>query len=985
MKKVLMISLLALIILVTAFTVPKTIFSSNVFYKPTAFLDESKVEKANILLKSSLSVEQTPYVDYLSAHIMSLEETTPSEHKLSVTSDYIGYEDQLNLKLDIDKSGLYRVFIEYEIEPAAMNNATFKLLLNGALPFDEAGLIDLPLWWRDASKTFELDSYGDESLPLQETVKDVHEIGLHNNLYYSSEPLLFHLDSGKLNITIENVSATPFKVVGLKVMSATKLPNYMAYKAQHVGIRQSTSAPIIVDATQYSKKNSSYVRLDSHQSPTVQPFDPVNKKLNVLSGHSWNDAGKEVVFQVNVNEPGAYQLSFHFYPGKDDFNVFRSVRINGRIPFEEMRAYALKDHSGSKYVVETLSDEMGNPYYFYLEEGTHEIALRAEVEPLAQELRTLQLLIDHINQFALDIRKITGREVDKKRTWRLSEYIPETQAYLEAYDTLLKHVIENSMQYAPNGYSSSTLSYLQKALVKVDKMLEKPDELPLYFEDLYSGSGSVNQMIGDTITLLSEQPLTLNLMALSTDGYEMKANAPFTAKIIAGFKSFFASFTENKYVVRNDEDVLNIWINRQITHVDTLQKLVDSEFTPLTGIKVKISVMPDANKLILASAANEAPDVAMGLLSYMPFDLAIREAAYDLTQFDDFWEIANRFTPGAFVPYILDDGVYAIPETLEFFSTIYRKDIFASLGLDVPDTWRDVTELLPELQRYGMNFYHPIAGGGSIKWFYQTSPFIYQMGGELYTQDGFRSAIDQPEAVAGLEFLNKLFTMYALPEQEPIFYNAFRYGTLPIGIADFTTYMQVKNAAPELVGKWAIAPYPAMRDSDGELNRWFIANGRGSLILKETKKADEAWAFLKWWTSESVQTTYSYTLQSIYGPEYLWLSGNVEAVKNAPIDMQDKIVILDQINWLRDVPRTPGQYMLERGISDIWNKAVYDNMPTRIAIDRQIITINREIRRKMTEFGYLDEQGNVIKTYNIRDVDWVKDQIDKHGRGRDDE
>jgi len=980
MKKILIVSILTLVIVVLALTIPTYIAGSNAFYKPDSSQSDIEVREAYLLLKNSLHTQGTSYVDYLNQHSDLRGALESAEYAFSVGSDYIHYEEQVDIRVSVNKSGLYHFYMDYEVHPDSLNNATVKLLLDNELPFDEAALIDVPLWWQDISKSFSLDSYGDESLPLQETVKGIHTTGIYNNLYYSSEPLLFFLVSGTHTITIENVSATPFKVVGFNVLSSAMLPEYTAYETTLS--KGEISDVIVVNATEYSVKNSSYVRLDAYQSPTVEPFDPVNKKLNILSGNSWRNAGKEVVFPINIPKSGAYQISFHHYPGKDDFNVFRTLRINGKIPFEEMKAYAFKDTKGSRYTLEALSDELGNPYYFFFEEGEHEISLRAEVEPLMHELRTLQLLIDHINQFALDIRKITGKEVDKKRTWRLSEYIPQTQAYLEAYDILIKSVISSSMDYAPNRYSSSTLSYLQKALVKLDKMLEKPDELPLYFEDLYSGSGSVNQMLGDTIALFSEQPLTLNKLVVSGAFYEMKANASLLAKFNAGFKSFFASFTENKYVVRNDEAVLNIWINRQITHVDTLQKLVDSEFTPSTGIRVKISVMPDANKLILASAANEAPDVAMGLLSYMPFDLAIRDAAYDLTQFDDFWEVADRFTPGAFVPYILDDGVYAIPETLEFFTTIYRKDIFESLDLDVPDSWRDVIELLPELQRYGMNFYHPIAGGGSIKWFYQTSPFIYQMGGELYTQDGFRSAIDRPEAVAGLEFLNKLFTMYALPEQEPIFYNAFRYGTLPIGIADFTTYMQVKNAAPELVGNWALAPYPSMEDSKGEWNRWYIANGRGSLVLKDTTKAHEAWEFLKWWTSEPVQTTYSYTLQSIYGPEYLWLSANVDAVANSPIDMQDKVVILDQIQWLRDVPRTPGQYMLERGISDIWNRAVYDNMPTRIAIDRQVIAINREIKRKMTEFGYLDEQGNVIKPYKIRDVTWIKEQIKTRGGGQ---
>jgi hypothetical protein len=69
--------------------------------------------------------------------------------------------------------------------------------------------------------------------------------------------------------------------------------------------------------------------------------------------------------------------------------------------------------------------------------------------------------------------------------------------------------------------------------------------------------------------------------------------------------------------------------------------------------------------------------------------------------------------------------------------------------------------------------------------------------------------------------------------------------------------------------------------------------------------------------------------------------------------------------------------MLERGMSDIWNTTVFDGTPVRIAIDRQKQTIDREIRRKMIEFGFLDRNGEVIRPYQVFDVFWIKEQIAK--------
>lgn len=939
-------------------------------------VSEAEAEAALSLLKDSLVQDESKYLDYLKSMPAAngLEDHQALADRGSVT---LAYEEMEDWQVTIDEAGFYNLHMTYSMAQGTLSNGTIEVLIDGDLPFDEAQVIDVPVMWRDSTKSFELDSYGDEALPKQVAIYDDLETYFYNNTYLTVEPLKFYLEAGQHTLTLSNQSSNGITIESLTVTAPVDVPDYISYKATHADYL--IPEVIEVNAIDYVRKNSSFARLFSYESPTVAPFDPIDKKLNVIIGDAWYDPGKSIDFEVTVPEDGNYRLGLHYQTMKEDFNVFRTLRIDGQIPFAEMMAYGFKDINGSRFGIETVSDGSGKPYEFYLTEGTHTITLTADFEPLSDEVHLLDTVVKHINQFSLDIRKITGKDVDRNRTWKLTEFLPETEAYLTAYDTLLKYVIQTASVHSKEGYSASELSNIQKSLVKIDKMLEDPDELPLYFEDLYTGTGSVNELLSSSMEGLTLQPLTLNSIILHGESMPLKANASWFSETSAAVKKFVTSFTSDKYVVRNDSEVLNVWVNRPITHVDALQKMVDTDFTPTTGIKVKISVMPDANKLVLASAAGQAPDVAMGLLSYMPFDLAIRDAAYDLSSFDDFWTVADRFTPGAFVPYVLEDNVYALPETLEFYSLVYRKDIFNNLGLEVPDTWDDVTELLPELQRYGMNFYHPISGGTSLKWFYQTSPMIMQKGGSIYSDDGLETTIDGKEAVEGLDYLSKLFTMYSLPEQEPLFFNAFRYGTLPIGIADFTTYMQIKNAAPELTGQWSLAPYPAMEDADGDLNRWIIANGRGSVIMGGSKRAEEGWEFLKWWTSEEIQTEYSFTLQSIYGPEYLWLSGNLDAVENSTIDIQDKEVILEQIKWLRDVPRTPGQYMLERGLSDIWNKAVFDSVPTRIAIDRQVISINREIKRKMIEFGYLDEDGNVLVPYTVRDIDWIIEMIETQG------
>lgn len=929
----------------------------------------TEVKQARNFLVSLLSNRVPTYLDFWSEQdVPALNTNFEYSFDTPIT---INGQESITFIVPVAQNARAQFQANVRVKERTLNNPVLSVQVNDVFQFREASAINVAIMWRDETKEFTVDSFGNQTLPNQIADNSFRWLDFFNNTYVSSRPLQFLLSQGNNEVTITNLSSDAIEIAGFNAIVPWQIPNYVA----PVNINHPNAFEQRINAIAYISKNSSFVRLGSLPSITASPFDPVYRKLNIIDGMSWNRSGQAVDFKLEIPTAGYYTLSFHYSNDRPDFSVFRSIYINGKIPFAEAESYAFRPTRTGRWDIETLSDSNGNPLWFYLNAGQNILTLRAETAPIQQSLNTLQLLVDHINQFALDIRKITGGEVDRNRTWRLTQFIPETTQVLASYETLIESVIDQTAQFAPNGVNSSTLSFLQIALFKVRRMREDPDVLPLFMNDLHGQPGSVVEMVGLTLSEMSRQNLSLNEIAVANVATTMQAEASFWSRFTSGIQSFIGTFTSPKFTARRDPKILNVWVNRSIPFVDTMQKLVDADFTRRTGIKVNLSVMPDPNRLILANAANQAPDVALGLTAFMPFDFAIRGAALPLSNFEDFWQVAGRMAPGAFIPYIFDSNVYALPESLNVHTLVYRKDILNGLNLEVPDTWQNVIDMLPELQRFGMNFYFLTAGGGSLKWFYQTSPFIYQLGGSLYDPSGFRSALDSPEAVAGIRFLTDLFTLYSMPKQVPSFFNSFRQGILPIGIADFGTYLLLKNAAPELAGQWGIAPYPGKVNVNGEVVRWDIVNGTGSMIFNSTDKPDEAWEFLKWWMETETQTAYAFNLMSTFGPEFVWLSANLDAVANTPIPFDDRQTILEQARWLNDVPRTPGQYMLERGLSDIWNTVVFDGTPVRIAIDRQKQRIDREIRRRMIEFGFLDRNGEVIRPYIIRDINWVKQQI----------
>lgn len=952
--------------------------------------DEERLEALQLLL-NDLPEQSADYIAYLRRNPV----TEPPE---PVSLELLGDEGvtllsrtPTTLAATIPEEGSYALHLTYRRNDRGLANTALSLRVDGERPFNEAQNLELPRRWRDESKEFSRDRYNDESLPLQLADEGWVDTSLRDTSGRTVRPMYLYLSAGRHEIEIENFSAHDLELASVRLESPEPIPSYAEYRDSLGALARQKPREdhaIEVDAIHYAAKNSYDVRMGSLNDPSVSPSDPVDRLLNVIEGQSWDTSGEEISYEFEVPEDGNYALTLHYQNPRTDLSAFRTITINGEIPFAEVAPYEFSATGFSRWHHETLSGESGEPLRFYLPAGVHTIGIRAEKEPVAESIRALKTIIAHMNYFGIEIMKVAGRDIDTERTWRLTDYLENTAAYLDAYHLLVSAMIEDLAAHTREGEESALVAPLVTALFKLEKLAEDPDELPLYLQDIYSTSiydRPVTQILGDTVNRLESCDLSLDDLSLEVSPDRRRDRSGVVRRITGGARKLASTFTSEKYVNRIDEDELNVWVTRPITHIDLQQKMSDADFTRRTGTPVKVSVMPEPNRLILATAADRTPDLAMGLPSYIPFDLAVRGASLELSRFDDFWSFASQFSPGAFIPYVLNENVYAMPETLDFHTFVYRTDIFAQLEIEPPDTWDDVIEILPVLQRYGMNLYHPIAGGlPTLKWFYQTSPFVYQFGGRLYNPDGLSVSLDDPRTVQGLTFLSELFSLYALQEQVPIFYNSFRFGIIPAGIVDSQSYLQMKYAAPELKGQWALAPYPGIPDESGEPQRWFIANGFAALIMADTPRPNESWEYLKWWLAPETQVDFGYRLQSTFGPEYLWISANLSALADAPIDARDKEVILEQVRWQRDVPRTPAQYMLERGLSDIWINSATQNKSVRTEIDAMIPIINREVRRKMIEFGFIDAEGNRLKPFIVPDIDWIRENFDR-ARGATDE
>jgi len=618
----------------------------------------------------------------------------------------------------------------------------------------------------------------------------------------------------------------------------------------------------------------------------------------------------------------------------------------------------------------TLGGDDG--YKVYLAEGTHVLGIEATASPYHTPIKKIEKVLLDINDLSLEIKRLTGNQVDRYKEWVISDYIPDIRQQLLAIAADLRIDLGVLLAVNPAGGSQEIMSY-QMAIDNLTFLAQEPDKIPVRMGRFSEGSGSAASVLATVLLSLQSQPVALDKIYIhSPDTRPPEVEVAPLTSLAEGLKRFIRSFRRDPYLtISAEEDEIEVWVNRSRQHVDLMQTLVDQDFTPRTGIRVKLSIMPDEAKLTLANAAGIEPDVALGVSTNQPYELAIRGALKDLRTFDEFDSFIRIYSPGALLSYIIDDSVYAIPETQDFWVTFYRRDIMESLGIPIPHTWNQVLAILPELQRYGLNYNTPLSAGTGGKPLLMTVPYIFNHGGQLYSADGFSTGLGGEEAIAGITFMAESFTIYGMPLTTSSFYDSFRYGRVPIGVSNFTDYIKLLTAAPELNGLWGIDLYPATVLPDGTQNRYATGSAQACIMFAGTDRPEESWQFIKWWMSTETQVEFQQQLIFGYGLDYLWTSANLEALRYSPMPEEHKAVILEQWQWLQEPVKLPGSYMVERELSNIWNRIVFDGVNPRVAIDSAVITIDREITRKMEEFGYL-ENGIKVKEFKIPTVETVE-------------
>lgn len=820
-------------------------------------------------------------------------------------------------EITLQTAGRYRLSVSYYLDDSNKRKVEFTGKINGLST--ESGLT-LPRIFEDE---FQVDG---EVRPSQLSVVDWFENEIRLDDYRRGEYLYVNLKAGVNTIDLHFED----QVLWIERITLIGEEDGATLTTGEAG---TVTLPTVTLEAEHTLRKS-----DSSIPPTydianavVSPYQYDKTLLNTIGGSSWNESGQWIEWEIPVEESGYYQISFRVRQNiSRGLKSYRRISVDGAIPFKNWEAYGF-EYQRSWYV-ETLKDNEGETAYLWLEKGTH--TLRMEVV-MGQALQTYQVIADAVEQLNALYRQIiviTGASPDANRSYQLYKRLPVREKML-AVAQLLR---EELTRVEADG-SGTELSALEQTAVQLENYAD--DETRL-IQNLSVFNSDITAL-ASKLSSLSSQPLELDIIQVASDTDHLpNTKLGFFASLKNGILRFIHSFTGDYGAMdtaTGENGNITVWVMTGRDQSQILRDMVNDSFTPATGITVKLSLATAGfNEAIMSG---RGPDVCIGTERTNVINLGVRQALYDLAQFEGFADVRERFQKTAFNGYTYEEKVYALPNTQEYNMLFVRTDIYEELGLEIPQTWTQLQEQVAILGRYNMQ-----AGIPSSLF----TTLLQQKGMMYYTEDLRSTIFDTVEAYEVYTEFAKFFTDY----QSPISYNAqnrFRSGEMPILISAFSFYNTFSLLAPELNGKWAMYEIPGTLREDGTIDRSTDAAGTASVIVGDTAAPEAAFAFLDWWATTESQARFCREIEDILGPSGRYATANVEAFDTTNWSSAQRTVIQRQREWVWEIPETPFSYIISRNLNNLFVNVVNNGAEIRESMLKYERIIQSEIDRKYEE------------------------------------
>lgn len=516
-----------------------------------------------------------------------------------------------------------------------------------------------------------------------------------------------------------------------------------------------------------------------------------------------------------------------------------------------------------------------------------------------------------------------------------------------------------------------------------------------------------------------------------------------------------------------EEIEIDVWMTLGRDQANVIRKLIDNDLSKrvfnINGRPVHIAVnlkLTGGDVLLKAALAGVGPEIAINVDSSLPVNYGLRGASLDLVEAygDDYFkwvdgqmtiegEIVEKgkgngyFHSSSIRQFAFDGSVYAVPEKQIYMTMFVRTDIMQTLyGTNweesVPQTWDEVRSMMTDLQTDSLQFYLPVNESGASALNPAFVTMLYQNGGSLYAKDNKSTGLLDSEAMDTFEYWTDFYTKYSFPKFAS-FTNRFRSGEMPIGISYYEMYNTLAVFAPEIRGNWAFYPIPGTKheitaDETPEMqtlrDRYYIpgatypytvidhtsvASGSAAIIIAKNAHESEdikqaSWAFLRWWSSDVIQSSFGKEMEGILGSSARHTTANYMAFQNLAWPKEDQDMLLQQwgvkstvldtqvrikdhdvnaylskgknafsttaqeflnytdyiwdvdasgtyhIYGVLEIPQIAGSYITGREVENAYRAVINNNYNAKETLYKYAQNINNEIDRKRAEFNLDD-------------------------------
>lgn len=903
-------------------------------------------DNKDAIAESSLSVSEkgNSYNEYRKTN----ENAGYPQKTISIdTKDvFVKEKEPAKVNLSVEDAGWYQIAITYEADASKGNDIQLSLLIDNKLPFEEAEGILLSRLWKEI-----LPENSDYSAPAQEQVTGSQTAMISAGNVYSNEASFFYFSKGKHSLTFESQRGT-IKINNITLCQPKEVPTYKEYLDS---LKKEGKTPENIDVKpQYLegesvslKSHASVKSIADYSSCITRPYDVRSDLINTFGGDKWSGDGQWGEWKFETKKAGFYKLYFRYKQNyKSGTYVVRRLMLDGEVPFKEA------DSIEFKYDLDWCVSALGGnkPLYIYLEPGEHTLRLEVTYGNLDELLSEVQSCLDEMNILYRNIMMITGASPDSQRDYDIEIALPDTPKQCGDLSKRLYAVINKLVKNT--GSKGSETAMLEKMAIQLSEFSADVETIP---QRLSAFNSNISSLASWLITT-KQQPLLLDYIQVAPiEEKAPVANAKWYQSVWNEIVRFFISFIEDYDSISTsasaEEDPVTIWLGIGRDQALVLNHLIRNGFTVEKGIPVNLRLI-GMESLMPAVASNVGPDVALFQDQATVINYALRNAIYDLNDWKDINDVKERFYDEALQCYTLGDSLYGLPENTSCYVMYYRKDIFAELGLTVPETWEDLYKVITVLEKNKLEFGIPSSFTTTTTT--MVSPvflsMLYQNGGQVYDEAREKCILDNSIGINAFNEFCELHTKYGVALKIDLL-TRFRTGQAPLVLNAFTFSNELSVSAPEISGLWDMVMLPGTEKQDGTIDHSTLMTCSGTVMFKNARNKENAWEFLKWWTRADAQSGYAEAIEASLGQSGRWNSANKEALSNSAYSVKELDVIKAQLAQAKALPEAAGGYYTGRSINNAIRTVVTSYEEPKETLYEYVTDINKELSQKRKELG----------------------------------